>query len=656
MTAGGPRRIMERTLRLVIVIGAVALLAANLTIGRAWAGMPTAATAALLVFAGLAWYDRRVVALVLAASCLFPPFVWLTLHTFGVYFWTIWIAALLGVMLPRLLTTPWQLPPVWRAPLVLTALVVLVAAPLVVAREIDFNPALLGDMPFAVLSGLPRVTAEWVLLVGVTTLTGILWFDWLAGARDLDVDRVILRPLVLSLTVSALVGVYQMLVDVTALNATVYGGIGRAAGTLFDANVAGVLAAVGIGLVCAIADGDTRRPRWLALVPLMALAVWASGSRTGFGAAIIIVLVSGVVWLRRSGGPGTGVRRRAAVVALLVAAVLVVAVLATRGSSVGGPLGRFAQMWQAGGSGGLRGAAAELWHRNGYGTASTYLIERYPLVGIGLGAFHQFGPQLTPVGVLPPDNAQNWLRHQLVEIGVLGTLGWILFAVSFAVFLVRSRQADEPARRDHLRGVLLAFAVISCFGMPTQEVVPLVVFWTVAAVLAQQHVAADPVPLARWTWPAMVVVTIAFAIVTWQLAHTRLRVPVRARQVGWPYSYGFYWPEPDGAGGTVRWMAKRASELVDVHGRYLHVSVRAPLPNVERDPVRISVWSEGRLALDTSVRSGDAVTASIRVPTGLKQVLIDVRVSRSVRPRDTDPSADDRELGALVSWAFSNVP
>ncbi len=648
---------MERTTRLIVVIGAVALLAGNLALGRAWVGMPATAAAALLAGAGLALYDRRAVALVLASSCLFPPLIWLTLDTFGVHFWILWIAALLGVLLPRLLTTPWQLPPVWRAPLVLTALVVVVAAPLIVAREVDFNPALLGDMPFAVLSGLPRYSAEWVLLVAVTTLTGILWFDWLAGVPDIDVDRTILQPLVLSIGVSSLVAVYQMFADVTLLNPTVYGAMGRASGTLFDGNVAGLAAAVGIGLVFAIADGETRRPTWLALVPLFGLAVWASGSRTASGAAIVVLLTSAVVWWRRT--PAVSVRltrgMAAAVATALVAVTL--AVLTARGATTIGPLQRFARMLPGANGRTAGGAVVELWNRNGYGAAATYLIERYPLVGIGLGTFHQFGPPMTPIGALPPDNAQNWLRHQVVELGVLGSLGWVLFATSFAGFVVRGRRIGEPRRLAHLRGVLVAFAIVSLFGMPTQEVVPLVLFWTAAGGLARQRAQAEVNRgLARSTLVAVALVTLAFAGVTWQLANSRLRVPVRARQLGWPYSYGFYWPEPDGAGGTVRWMARRATELVDVQGRYLRIAVRAPLPNVERDPVRIAIWSEGRLVLDTLARSGDAVHATVRVPVGLRQLLVDLRVSRTVRPRDADPAADDRELGALVSWTFTSAP
>ena len=111
-----------------------------------------------------------------------------------------------------------------------------------------------------------------------------------------------------------------------------------------------------------------------------------------------------------------------------------------------------------------RAALAELWNRNGYGAAATYLIERFPLAGIGIGGFHLFGPPLTPIGVLPPDNAQNWLRHQVVEMGILGSLGWVLFAGVFGIFVVRPWRGVE-ARVNHLRGIVLAFAAISLFGL-----------------------------------------------------------------------------------------------------------------------------------------------------------------------------------------------
>lgn len=668
--------VIERAFKLVVVVGAVALLAAHLAIGRAWPRMAETAAATFLLFALLARIDRRAIAIIFASSCLLPPLIWFTLGTFGVQFWILWIAASLGAMLPDLVTTGWHIPPRLRAPLLLVSLAVIVATPIVAAREIDFNPALIGDVPNAVLSGLPWHAAEWVVQVGVTTLVGILWFEWLLGAPALDLDAVCLRPLVLSVSASAVIATYQMLSDISFLNETAYGAIGRASGTLFDANVAGMLAAVGIGLACVLTERAPRRPGWLVLVPLLGMAVWASGSRTATGAALIVLFVSGftlwrshstdnvhdVATLPHAPSTSAGARarstRRWMVGAMLAgAAVVTVMLLSGVDATTVGPLRRFGRMLPSASSGrSLMDVAAELWRRNGYGTASTYLIARFPWAGIGVGSFHLFGPALSPVGPRPPDNAQNWLRHHLVEMGLLGGIGWILFAGAFGWFAVTAWRSRDPRSR-HLCGVLAAFAVVSLFGLPTQEVVAAVTFWVVAASLVRGRARhEDLAALSPRTLATIVLVTVAFGAVTWHLARTQLRVPVRAQQLGWPYSYGFYDAEPDGAGGLVRWMGKRAAALIEVHGPLLRVSVRSPLPNIERDPVALSIWADNRLVLRTRVSSGHPVVATVPVRPGATHILLDIRVNRTVRPREVGGVADDRDLGALVAWAFTTEP
>lgn len=663
---------IERAIKLAVVTGTVLVLAAHLAIGRAWSGMPEAATAAFLAFAVLARVDRRAVAIVLASSCLFPPLVWLTLETFSVDYWTLWIAALLGAMLPDLVTTGWHLVPRWRVPLMLAALAVIVATPIVVAREIDFNLALLSDVPSAVLSGLPWHAASWVLQVGLTTLIGILWFEWVTGTTDVEFDAVCVKPLVLSIAASALLSLYQMLVDVTFLNETIYGAHGRASGALFDANVNGVLTAAGISLTCFLAQGSSRRLGWLALVPLFVVAVWASGSRTAFAAAAVALVVSGVtVWpaLKTpatsttsttgiAAGVGRSSRRGWGLPTAAGAAIVItlLAIVQTETTTTG-PLPRFGRMLRGGASGAsVSSALAELWHRNGYGTASTRLITQFPWTGVGIGSFHLFGPELSKVGAIPPDNAQNWLRHQLVEMGLLGGIGWVMFVGVFA-WSLGSTWREGERRLTHLRGLLMAFAGISLFGVPTQEVLASVTFWTAAAGVVRLRSHRLPaVPSDRRVLAAIAVVTVVFGASTWRVAQTTLRVPARARQLGWPYAYGFYGPEPDGTGGTVRWMGRRATALVDVTGPFLHLTIRSPIPDVERDPVDIEAWCEGRSVIHARVTSGDPVAVTFPVPPGLTTTILDVRVSRTVRPRDLNGTADDRDLGALVAWTFAAQP
>src|SRR6185369_2488309 len=84
---------------------------------------------------------------------------------------------------------------------------------------------------------------------------------------------------------------------------TVFGVIGRAGGTMYDANLSGTLAALWIGGMVLLAwrAGKYRIP--LAFVGGLAawLGVWASGSRTAFMAAAIVTMTIAIAALAENG-------------------------------------------------------------------------------------------------------------------------------------------------------------------------------------------------------------------------------------------------------------------------------------------------------------------------------------------------------------------
>ncbi|MGE3705509.1 MAG: O-antigen ligase family protein [Vicinamibacterales bacterium] len=641
---------MERASKLVVVFAATALLAFDLAIGRAWVGaLPTASTLFVLGAIGAAM-DRRIVAAVLVLSCLYPALLKLSLDLYVAQLSVLWIAPLLGVMVPDALTTPWHVPRRWRAPIVMAALAIVVGTPIVVGRELDFNLTLLHPEPEAVLSGLPRHAAEWSALVGLTLLTGILWFDWLLGARALDLERWVLLPIGGSIMVMAAAAAYQLFVDIRFLNDTVYAALGRATGTILDGNLCGTLAAMGLAGAGVVFGSRPGVARWMAVpaAVLLLLAVWASGSRTALAAACIVLGWCGVTWWRDRQRAGEAPPMRSVLLAAAVVMGVLVLAVSLSGDAAIGPLRRLSLMWARQGS--LTGILLELWNRNGFGAAATQLIARFPWSGIGVGSFQNFGPVLTSVGPLPGDNAQNWFRHQVVEFGLLGAAGWFWFAAVFGRAVLRP--GALAWRAQPARSVVVAFAAISMLGMPTQDITAAIVFLTAAAWYVRRAGMDDTgPPLGRGTWLLIGLVTLAFGASTVHVARAELRVPYRAREIGWPYSYGLYTPEPDPGGGVQRWMARRAAALVDVQGPVLRLVVRIPHGDIGTNPVNLTLWCEGREVLDTRVASNEPVTKMVPVPEHLKQVLIEARVSRTVRPSEYG-GTDTRELGAIVKWDF----
>jgi hypothetical protein len=547
-------------------------------------------------------------------------------------------------------------------------LVVAVSSPIVMAREIDFNPVLL-------LEG-PGFVVVWVAQVALMLVLGILWFDWLFGASDLDFHAWIVTPLAMSALAMASVAIYQLFADVSFLNETVYANIGRASGTMFDANVCGTVAALWIGGTILWAQ---RMGRWRPYILITGVAatwltVWASGSRTAFAAAVLVTAFSLATQYAARGHTARGdvahgrLPVKAVLQVLLAAGVVIMllVLLANANLAVVGPVKRVWDTLPGLSAGSVRDFAVEMWNRNRYGPAATAMIRQYPLSGIGVGGFHllvsDFAALSSPGGGLPPDNAQNWYRHQLAELGLLGSLGWIVWVVGFAAFVLR-RRASSPPAASTVRGMLLAFAMISLLGMPGQDLSVSITFWTLAFWYVSLAGVPTPTPAAAWrnpryrahSWAIIGAIVVAHAVGTAHLAASSLRVPARAQRAGWPYSYGFYWPEPDGSGGEYRWARRRAVAVIDASGRWLALTVWVNHLDIGARPVETKAWVDGHLVVNTRLVSTAPVTRYVRVPDGEERVLVETRVSRVIKPSDFGV-LDDRELGLMVQWRFMTAP
>jgi hypothetical protein len=247
---------------------------------------------------------------------------------------------------------------------------------------------------------------------------------------------------------------------------------------------------------------------------------------------------------------------------------------------------------------------------------------------------------LTHGGSIVPDNAQNWYRHQLVENGLIGSVGWMLWVVPFGWFVISAR-APQPARfaATTVKGMLVALAVVSLVGMPTQNAAVTVTLWTLAfwylALVGVPRGDRQMVRLGTRTWLAI------WAIVA-----------------GWPYRYGFYDDESDSAG---RWTAGKAVDVFEIphpdEDRFLKLDIGAVAPDADRRPVEVKVWRDDDLVLRVRRRGEGLATRYVCVPPGRKMMMMQIEVSRTWRPSDYGRGADQREHGVAVGkWTFVYDP
>jgi hypothetical protein len=299
-----------------------------------------------------------------------------------------------------------------------------------------------------------------------------------------------------------------------------------------------------------------------------------------------------------------------------------------------------------------------MWNRNGYGLAATGLIAERPIAGHGLGTFNLFGADYSQRHYthLPPDNAQNWWRHQIAELGLLGAAGPLAWTAGFAMFLLRTRghgEARQPAVL--LKGALLGFGLASLVGMPGQSLLVTITFWTMvfwytrlvepSAVTART---AMPAP----AWAAVWAIALAHAGITLALARGDLRPAVRAAHGDWRYTYGVF-AAPGAEGDRVRWTEDRGVAVVPVDAEWMLLDISAGHPDIEQHPVRAQVSVNGRRVADIRLRTHAALTRVVHVGDAPRAV-IDVRTDRTWRPPGTPD--DVPGVGLRLAWTFAPAP
>ena len=656
----------------------VALKVARLS--PAWPWLLPLAAGAFLLGAALAAADRRAVRLPLVFLYIAPALVAVLHGPYHPDYDVLWMTGLLGVLAPDAFRTSWHIPAPWRAPLVLWALVCVAGTAIVYGREMDFNPALIGERGVVNSvsgGGGPAFVTLWVLHVGLLPMVGILWFDWLCGAA-LDVadffvfHRDVATPLMASCLMLASVSIYQLFVDFSFLNGNVFGGTGRASGTMFDANASGVTAAFWTGGAVLWASGLRRWRVPVLVVSFSAawLAVWASGSRNAFLLAVVATIFALLAFrgiLVRfalgtiSSTSCTSSTSTTIRLMQMAAALVLVAGLGWLASNVNreivGPLTRVRATLPTASVASVRSFAWKMWDRDRYGSTALSMIRAFPAFGVGVGGYHLMLNDYVAGPLLPPDNAQNWFRHQLAEFGVVGSLGWLAWVAAFGWFVLTPRPGAAPPALL-ARGVLIGFALISLVGMPAQVLAVSITFWTMAfwyVLLAGTPKPAAASAVSPRAWALVTAVVITYAAGTADLAAGRLRVAARAQRAGWPFAYGFYYPEPDGNGGELRWARRRAAIVLDAKGPWMEIAVSVNHRDIASRPVSVKVWRDSEVALDTRLADTEWRTIRVRVPDGERRVLLETRVSRVVRPADSG-AGDQRELGLLVKWKFLDAP
>ena len=534
------------------------------------------------------------------------------------------------------------------------ALALALVWPVLVLREAGFDLHSLRDMTvinsWAMIPA-PQVVA-WTLNVVHAQLLALLWFEWLHRRFASAPERIprVAHALWAGITLAGVVAFVQG-IDLGWLNPEFWAGRERATGTMLDANAYGTAAAIAGPVGFLVLRGPHR---WVTVAGMLVLAlnwagVWVSGSRTAlmcalFGAAGLAI----GLWRAREDRSS---RRRA--IGLLSAGIVVSLVIVFTAAI--GPLQRIDDDDLS---------PSSLWHRGGYGTIAMRIVGEYPLTGVGAGAFRYLAPDYWRAiedKQLEPDNAQNWWRHQVAELGLLGgalVLLWS-FAIAWHVIAARARAAQVLPVWT-VRGLLAGLGVCSLVGMPTQN--PVVLLWFFFLVAWLMAITAPPETISwaspiwiRRGWIAAVVLAVSYAGGELALARGSLDVVERARRFGRTHVEGAYaLEEPPGA-PVFRWTDDESRFILPVRGRSLIVRLWARHPDVAQLPVVVTIDGPCGPVFRQDLHGHQPISVGIAIPQDVDLVDAVIRVSRTWRPADYEGD-DTRTLGVGVIPEFELDP
>ena len=609
---------------------------------------------------------------ILIPAYVYPAIYWATREFFTFSYYAIFLAGVMGGTLAAPRARTWSMPPAWRLPLAFWALVLSIGWPVLAARELNFIWAALHNNSLANansgLGGPPGVIIITMLVSVLPQVIGIVWFDAMFAAFPREAPqrfrRAILLPLAAGLLLSCSLAIYQWLVDLQFLSSHQWPYYKRAAGGLLDGNASGQLFGLwsAAALTWGLAGGWIQILIGLGLAMLTWLGMWGTGSRMALLAAVVGLLAVVYAALR-------GDRRRIGYAKIAggvggLAALAVLLVVVARGETdpVTRTLNELPKMDRASLE---KFVEFQFWNRFGpFGTASLQMFRDSPIVGVGPGTFEpiyvDYAYVVTDAATRSHfDNSQNWFRHQLVELGIAGSLGWILWVGMFAVFVWRSAPArDGLTEATGVKAAIVALVLMSIISMPARNIFVAISFWIFAYWLVMLgHDVTGP----RWSanaaerrhgWIVVLVAAVVFVGASGWYGYRYLRPPHRALMANWDYVNGVSRPATT-ADGIVRYTHERGVAVFAARpGAFLRLTFQVAHPDAASSPVRVKVYQGDARVAHFVIADRNWHEVYVKVPPDApNRMLLQLTVDRPA----TGAAVPARGL-IVKDWEFVDVP
>lgn len=354
---------------------------------------------------------------------------------------------------------------------------------------------------------------------------------------------------------------------------------------LADLNAAGSLYVLaGVAAAAMAALDASRRALWC--VPLLAMlpALWLTGSRSGYLAAVGALLVLAVTQRR---WPLT--RRQITISIGLVSLVLLA--------------GAATMDWQPDVRGSA-GRAASL--RSQFLETSSRMFASSPVFGVGIGRYFDRSQEFMPAGLRElygNENAHNYFAQQLAELGLVGALLFlgVIAVVAAAGWRVIRAPGADPALLGLFAGTV-GYLFTCVTGHPLLVTAAALPFWIACGVLTGNRPGEPPpIYVRRVITPAICLVLTA-PVAMAAASYGRATEP--------PPEQGFHGRETAADGTAFRWMTRHAVTYVPGGVGFVRLRVHAPDLDMPR-PLVLATAIGGRVVDSREIPPGRWITYDI---------------------------------------------
>lgn len=397
---------------------------------------------------------------------------------------------------------------------------------------------------------------------------------------------------------------------------------------LRDLNAAGSLYVLAGLAAAAAAVLDRRRVAWLLpFVPIVP-ALWLTGSRTSFLAAVGGLLILVVVqrrWL---------LTRRQVTTSVTLVAVLLVAGIAMMD-------------WQPDVQGSA-GRAANL--RSQFFETTARMFASAPVFGVGTGRYFDRSSEFMPAALRAlygNENAHNYFAQQFAELGLVGGLlfVWLVWAAVSAGWAA-VRNAADPAASSALVGLFAgvgAYLLTCLTGHPLLVPEAALPFWIACGALAAAHTARPARAFRRGAIALVVCALLAASVARAALSYARVTEP--------PPEHGFHGVETAPDGTAFRWMTRHAVTYVPAGAGFVRLQLQAPPDVTLPRPLVVETAMAGEVVDRRELPPGRWVTFDVpaRAPISAPFRRVDLRTNQ-VWTQETrlGRRAAERPIAAMV--------